>query len=290
MTDIEKNKLFVEQQTSTENPQETPAAMVKANDEEAQDKNEMPVENDKFEFFADIVSVVLKFFMGIMFICGARFLHKYADSDAETSDDQYYKIRENTDDRAAGFFILGMIFFFIATIVDLVKDSKLGPKHLIAHIFAICGIFFWWVGSLLFFPEVTVRHHYNVDSVIWIVGSLLLIIAQVTLFIAYSARDPRPNSVKFISVGFALLGSVLILAGAILMLGRDYIDSKDMPSFLEGLSRRCPSGNNECLNKVISEFMKNKEDRIRGSECYIAGAVFYLVYGILEIIAMVVGK
>mmetsp|Transcript_17834 Transcript_17834/g.26567 ORF Transcript_17834/g.26567 Transcript_17834/m.26567 type:complete len:103 (+) Transcript_17834:57-365(+) len=68
MTDIEKNKLFVEQQTSTENPQETPAAMVKANDEEAQDKNEMPVENDKFEFFADIVCVVLRFFMGIMFI------------------------------------------------------------------------------------------------------------------------------------------------------------------------------------------------------------------------------
>jgi len=46
MTDTEKNKLFIEQ-TSPENPQETPAAMMKANDEEAKDKNEMPVENDE---------------------------------------------------------------------------------------------------------------------------------------------------------------------------------------------------------------------------------------------------
>jgi len=270
MTDTEeKKKLFVEK-TSPKNPQETPDAIAKGNDEEAQGKNDMPVENNQCEFFADIISVVLRFFMGIMFICGARFLHKDED-----------ELRIDTDDRAAGFFILGMLFFFISTIFDLVKDSKLGAKHLIPHIFAICGIFFWWVGSLLFFPEVTVKNHYNADSAMWIVGALLLIIAQVTLFIAYYARDPRPNSVKFVSVGFAFLGSVLILAGAVLMLGRDFDDYA---------SSKCHSAQSledyiNCAKKV-----RNQEERIQGSECYIAGAVFYLVHGILEIIAMVVKK
>ena len=274
MTDTEeKNKLFVEK-TSPKNPQETPDAIAKGNDEEAQGKNDMPVENNQCEFFADIISVVLRFFMGIMFICGARFLHKDED-----------ELRIDTDDRAAGFFILGMLFFFISTIFDLVKDSKLGAKHLIPHIFAICGIFFWWVGSLLFFPEVTVKNHYNADSAMWIVGALLLIIAQVTLFIAYYARDPRPNSVKFVSVGFAFLGSVLILAGAVLMLGKDrVVSNSDLAEAFKCNSLEDASDVEECFNKVIKN-VRNQEERIQGS---VAGAVSYLVYGILEIFALVV--
>jgi hypothetical protein len=39
----------------------------------------------------------------------------------------------------------------------------------------------------------------------------------------------------------------------------------------------------ECFSNSM-----NQEERIQGSECYIAGAVSYLVYGILEIFALVV--
>jgi len=61
---------------------------------------------------------------------------------------------------------------------------------------------------------------------------LALIIAQVTLFMTYFARDPRPNFVKFFSVGFAHLGSILIFTGATLMLGEDWTSSTEDDNLL----------------------------------------------------------
>ena len=82
------------------------------------------------------------------------------------------------------------------------------------------------------------------------------------------------------------MGSVLILAGAVLMLGKQ----KDNQSILEE-AVKCASlpdalDTVECFSNSM-----NQEERIQGSECYyymIAGAVSYLVYGILEIFALVV--
>ena len=82
------------------------------------------------------------------------------------------------------------------------------------------------------------------------------------------------------------LGSVLILAGAVLMLGKQ----KDNQSILEE-AVKCASLP-DALDTVecFSNNSMNQEERIQGSECYyyIAGAVSYLVYGILEIFALVV--
>lgn len=82
------------------------------------------------------------------------------------------------------------------------------------------------------------------------------------------------------------MGSVLILAGAVLMLGKQ----KDNQSILEE-AVKCASLP-DALDTVecFSNNSMNQEERIQGSECYyyIAGAVSYLVYGILEIFALVV--
>jgi len=244
-------------EASSTNPQAIPVANVNSNeDKEIKDKCENPP-HDKYWIIADIVSAALKVCTGIMLIIGARFLYHYAnDGGIEFDSGQEKEERDIIDNLSGVFFIAGTSSLLLTTIFDLLKEWKLGAKHLIAHILAICGIYFWWVGSLQFFPEVKAKNHYNADSILWITGAVLLIIAQVTMFDAYYARDPRGNFAKFAALSFALLGSILILSGAILLLGRN--------SASDG-------------------------DHIKGAECYIAGAVFYLVYGILDGLALVIG-
>jgi len=251
MSDKEPNSPVVGEVSST-NPQEIPVANAKSNeDEEIKDKCENPP-RDKDWLIVNAASAALKVCTGIMLIVGARFLYRCSKED----------MREACDNQTGGFFIVGVSIFFITTIFDLLKEWKLGAKHLIAHILAICGIFFWWVGSLLFFPEVKAKNDAN--SAMWITGAVLLIIAQVTMFLVQNARDPRGNFAKFAALSFALLGSILILSGAILLLGRNSAS-------------------------VADSLNEEQGDRIKGAECYIAGAVFYLVYGILDGLALVIG-
>lgn len=347
----------VAEKNSPANPQQIPVASANPKDVEAQDKNKNPVSSDGECNKGHIVPALLRVCTGIMFICGARFLYKYAkyeglrladpndingsglfDKFIDDFNDLVFKttVKDDVDDRTGGFFITGTILFFFATIFDLVKDSSRGPRHFIAHIVASCGICFWFVGSLLFFPEVIKGNHHtgdhhDADDAMWITGSLLLIIAQVTLFITYFARDPRPNCVKFISVGFALLGSILILTGAILMLGEDWTSSTEDGNlaFLHCLQPFDVSSKpdilyimqvqfnpdpmlirEECVDSAgfligkdfgdqmdvlkdhFNEFdslFGQQEERIIGTECFVCGAVFYLVYGILESVAVLLG-
>jgi len=274
--DKDTNNLVVGEVSPT-NPQKNPVANANTNeDKEARDKP--PCE--KGWLFADVVSAALKVCTGIMFIIGARFLYRYAKDAGIEYDPEMEK--DTIDNRTGAAFVAGVSLFFIATIFDLVKDSRLGTKHLIAHILAICGIFFWWVGSLIFFPDVNVEKHYNADSTMWITGAVLLIIAQVTMFISQNVRDPRGNFAKFASLSFALLGSILILSGATLRNSALDLDDTVLDEVFGNLDGE--------PKMLVENLLKNVlRNLIKGAECYIAGAVFYLVYGILDGLALVLG-
>ena len=229
------------------------------------------------------ISALLKLSMSIFLICGAALLYRDASntgirvvSTASGTETLVGNGSSAVDNGAGGFLLVGMTFFFIATMIDMCRDCKLGLKHSVANIVALFGIFFSWIGSILLFPELSARNHHNADSTMWIMGAFLLILAQVIAFVDnYFARDPRPSSSKFTSIGLVVLGSLLIFIGGILMIGDEW-SSWDF--FLWALS-----GSIDKEDEYESA-IADQEDRVKGAECFIAGTVFYLMHGILEVV------
>jgi len=227
------------------------------------------------------ISALLKLSMSIFLICGAGLLYR----DASNSGVRIVSTDSGTDtvatdgssaidNGAGGFLLVGMTFFFIATMMDTCRDSKLGLKHSLANIVALFGIFIAWIGSIQLFPEV--RSHHNADSIMWIIGAFLLILAQAITFVDnYFARDPRPSSSKFTSIGLVFLGSLFIFSGGILMIGDEW-SSWDFLMWILSSS----TDKEEEYKAAIAD----QEDRIKGTECFIAGTVFYLMHGILEVV------
>ena len=110
----------------------------------------------------------------------------------------------------------------------------------------------------------------------WIMGAFLLILAQVIAFVDnYFARDPRPSSSKFTSIGLVALGSLLIFVGGILIIGDEWSSWDFILLALSGSIDK---------EDEYESAIADQEDRIKGAECFIAGTVFYLMHGILEVV------
>ncbi|GFH61152.1 predicted protein [Chaetoceros tenuissimus] len=226
--------------------------LLKGNPQENPMQNEKDIESQTKEDLADVVlfnraaarnflSSIFRTLMSVCFVCGATYLLSEVETFDKITDKQSLD-----DDRVGGFFIFGLLLFSLATIFDAIKDKNFGCTYLTSHCLALIGIFFWFVGSLFFFPEVYEREEPTTGHALWVGGSLFLIVAELVMFQAL--RVTKAGLMSFTSLFFGFVGTFLFLSGAFLMF--------------------------------------EQEDQVAGANCYVAGAVFYLVHGICSMIAV----
>jgi hypothetical protein len=226
--------------------------LLKGNPQENLMQNEKDIESQTKEDLADVVlfnraaarnflSSIFRTLMSVCFVCGATYLLSEVKTLDKITDKQSLD-----DDRVGGFFIFGLLLFSLATIFDAIKDRNFGCTYLTSHSLALVGIFFWFVGSLFFFPEVYEREEPTTGHALWFGGSLFLIVAELVMFQAL--RVTKAGLMSFTSLFFGFVGTFLFLSGAFLMF--------------------------------------EQKDQVAGANCYVAGAVFFLVHGICSMIAV----
>ena len=233
-------------------------------------------------------SCIFRIFMGVCFLCASSYFYsdkkQLKNVDIQNPDIlEVLRVPMPDNNRTAAFFIFGLMFLFLATLIDAVKDHKFSCKHASSHYVAMVGVFFWFVGTLFFFPKVFKREEPDTSHALWIFGAVVVIISEIMLLMSYLTRDRKASTTTFASISFGLLGALMFLTAGILMLAT-------VPT-LENEQKvdNCLNSENGCGAfdvQIIEKWVSETEQYGRGIDCYIAGSVFYLFHGIFSLVAL----